>query len=257
MSKKKNATNIQNDIIESNFLKQHPELKDLSKEELIGAIEGYNLEREEEKEIKLKDHLEMFSDAIIAIAITIMVLEIPIPEKASDYHLFIKDIGIFLISFFIVADFWLDHHRVVNDSKKVNERILVLDFLFLANLCLIPLFTKWIMLEPTSFVVVNFGVIMITGRILLQIISHLLLLKKVNDDKSLKHFMQRMTLARLFVTVIINLLIMLFAYYHPNIGHWWFVLIPVLSFGTALFKVNPRIIKNSKRNKKRTKKSNT
>ena len=235
MNNKNNKVDDFRNNFETDFLKQHPEFKDMDEEEIMAAMDGYLLKRTDQKESKLKEHLEMFSDAIIAVAITMMVLEIPIPEKNNLYYSFIKNIGIFFISFFIVAEFWLNHHRILSDTKKVTERIMVIDFLFLAFLCLIPLFTKWIMTEPTSFVVVNFGIVMIVCNLLLQLINHLIIVKETKEQKRKSDLFQRMSLFRLFSTLISNVIILVFAYFQPHIGHWLFAFIPIVSFASAMF----------------------
>lgn len=57
--------------------------------------------------LALKAHLDSLNDGIIAIIITIMVLEIPLPSQAAvSYHDFLKAIFIFGVSFFVVANFW-------------------------------------------------------------------------------------------------------------------------------------------------------
>ena len=50
----------------------------------------------------MKSHLETFNDGVIAIIITIMVLELPIPSGPQEYKLFLSSIGLFFVSFFMI-----------------------------------------------------------------------------------------------------------------------------------------------------------
>lgn len=59
---------------------------------------------------RLREHVETFNDAVIAIIITIIVLQIQPAFKTSQYLEFLGNIVIFIIAFFIIADFWYDLH---------------------------------------------------------------------------------------------------------------------------------------------------
>lgn len=91
-----------------------------------------------------KTRIELFSDAVIAIVITIAALEIPTPHN-SDYHQFLGSLLTFAISFFIVAGYWSDHRALFEKIEKINERLVFRNNCFLFSLVLIPVFTKWSM----------------------------------------------------------------------------------------------------------------
>ncbi|WP_230318843.1 TMEM175 family protein [Lactobacillus crispatus] len=79
----------------------------------------------EEKIVKnfqtsLRDHLLTFNDGVIAIIITIMVLSIPAPKGDADLRHFLMDAMNYSVSFFIVADFWYDAHRVFVTFKRAT-----------------------------------------------------------------------------------------------------------------------------------------
>ena len=58
-------------------------------------------EADKKSPLLMKSHLETFNDGVIAIIITIMVLELPIPSGPQEYKLFLSSIGLFFVSFFI------------------------------------------------------------------------------------------------------------------------------------------------------------
>ncbi|MGV0168224.1 TMEM175 family protein [Furfurilactobacillus sp. WILCCON 0119] len=110
---------------------------------------------------KLKTRLDSFSDDIISIIITIMVLNIHsvVSDNSAAYLVLGKEIGIYLISFFYIANMWYQHATVFNEIKTMTYRILILDFLFLASLSLIPLLTGMMAGHTTRITVMAYGVL--------------------------------------------------------------------------------------------------
>jgi uncharacterized membrane protein len=89
--------------------------------------------------------LEAFSDGVIAIILTIMVLELKSPDGA-DPHALLHDWPIFIsyvISFFYVAVYWINHHHLFHRVKRVDLPILWANIALLFFMSLIPFFTEW------------------------------------------------------------------------------------------------------------------
>lgn len=79
----------------------------------------------------LREHLQAFNDGVMAIIITIIVLEIQPALHEIHYQQFISNIAVFLITFFIVADFWYDLHLSFSYYIfKPSKAIAILDFFF-------------------------------------------------------------------------------------------------------------------------------
>ncbi len=90
--------------------------------------------------------LEAFSDGVLAIIITIMVLELRPPEDA-DIHSILKVIPVFLsyvFSFMYIGIYWNNHHHLFQITQKVNGKILWANLHLLFWLSLIPFTTAWI-----------------------------------------------------------------------------------------------------------------
>jgi uncharacterized membrane protein len=95
-----------------------------------------------------KTRLEMFSDGVFAIIITILVLEIKVPELGAGttntelWHA-LSEYGHILIGYFlsvaVIAMFWLNHHFLFHtNAKNIDRWVVQLNMLFLAILALIP-----------------------------------------------------------------------------------------------------------------------
>lgn len=92
-----------------------------------------------------KSRLEAFSDGVLAIIITIMVLEIKIPQEPT-WHAFSKLSSILLsyvLSFVGVAIYWVNHHHLFQAVRKVTASILWANINLLFWLSLSPFVTGW------------------------------------------------------------------------------------------------------------------
>lgn len=92
-----------------------------------------------------KSRLEAFSDGVIAIIITIMVLELKIPHDAS-WHTLIELWPVFLcyiVSFTYLGIYWVNHHHLLHTIQEVRGGILWANLHLLFWLSLMPFATAW------------------------------------------------------------------------------------------------------------------
>jgi uncharacterized membrane protein len=92
-----------------------------------------------------KDRLTAFSDGVIAIIITIMVLDLKVPHS-SDWPALASVAPIFanyVLSFLYLAIYWNNHHHLMHTCKHVNGTILWANMHLLFWLSLIPFATGW------------------------------------------------------------------------------------------------------------------
>jgi len=92
-----------------------------------------------------KGRLEAFSDGVIAIIITIMVLNLRIPHDASLAGLrpLIPTFLSYVLSFVFIGIYWNNHHHLLHATQKVNGRILWANLHLLFWLSLVPFVTGW------------------------------------------------------------------------------------------------------------------
>jgi uncharacterized membrane protein len=92
-----------------------------------------------------KSRLEAFTDAVIAIIMTILVLELEIPESASFAALWGLRFQflIYLVSFLTLAIYWNNHHHMFQASSHVSGKVMWLNILLLLFLSLFPFTTAW------------------------------------------------------------------------------------------------------------------
>lgn len=111
-----------------------------------------------------KTRLEAFSDGVIAIIITIMVLELKVPH-GEDFEALKPLIPVFLsyaMSFIFVGIYWNNHHHTMQAVEKVNGKVLWANLHLLFWLSLIPFVTNW--LGETGFAsrpVAVYGIVML------------------------------------------------------------------------------------------------
>ena len=105
------------------------------------------------------ERLIFFSDAVFAIAITLLVIEIHAPHlhfgaSARDYGVALVNtlpsFSGFLLSFFVVGAFWAGHHRAFALAKTWDDRLVRPNFFCLASIAAMPFFTAFMSANPTG-----------------------------------------------------------------------------------------------------------
>lgn len=92
-----------------------------------------------------KNRLEAFSDGVLAIIITIMVLEMKVPHGSEwkTLHPLIPVFISYLMSFLYIGIYWGNHHHLLHTISHVNSRIMLANLNLLFWLSLIPFATGW------------------------------------------------------------------------------------------------------------------
>jgi uncharacterized membrane protein len=134
-----------------------------------------------------KNRLEAFSDGVLAIIITIMVLELRVPHS-TDFAALRDLLPVFLtyaMSFVFVAIYWVNHHHLLQAAKQVNGPILWANAHLLFWLSLVPFVTGW--MGENSFAalpVALYGVVLLCAGIAYKLLC-VALLRHHGDDSLL------------------------------------------------------------------------
>ena len=93
-----------------------------------------------------KGRLEAFSDGVIAILITIMVLELHVPRGGAlaDLRPLLPVFLAYVLSFVLLAIYWNNHHHLLHATDRISGRVLWANMFLLFWLSLIPFGTGWI-----------------------------------------------------------------------------------------------------------------
>lgn len=119
-----------------------------------------------------KNRLEAFSDGVMAIIITIMVLEFKIPKETTWIALY-QLWPVFLsyaLSFFFVGLNWSSHHHLFHQAKKVNNKILWANLLNLFFLSFVPFSTAWMGENSFNSNTVTFYALILTSSVFAYLI---------------------------------------------------------------------------------------
>ena len=182
-----------------------------------------------------KGRLEAFSDGVIAIIITIMVLEIPLPVEASvSYEMFLSSTGIFFLSFFLVAVFWYEHFKLFAESEFISSKVAAINLVFLAVLALIPVLTKWMMMDVSRLSVVNYGVAYLIINFVKSLMFWIVRREHVNDV-AWSGPQMKFIYAQFIFSLIMNFVLLYIAWQKPSVGLILYISLPLSSFFSQLF----------------------
>jgi len=138
---------------------EHPE-PDVSRE-LHEEAEEVRRDRDE-VEFAAAERLTFFSDAVVAIAITLLALELPVPHGDTTSEVLHEladgrwDYLAFVISFAVIGAHWQAHHRMFRWLRRLGGRVLRLNMLWLMVMVLTPFVTR-LLTEANGAFFVRFG----------------------------------------------------------------------------------------------------
>jgi uncharacterized membrane protein len=133
-----------------------------------------------------KGRLEGFSDGVIAIIITIMVLELHVPHGSDVATLrpLIPAFFSYVLSFVYIGIYWNNHHHMLHASGKVNGRVLWANLHLLFWLSLVPFVTGWMGENHfAALPVALYGAVLLMASIAYYILAHFLAALHGKDSK--------------------------------------------------------------------------
>jgi uncharacterized membrane protein len=195
------------------------------------------------------ERVVFFSDAVYAIAITLLALELKVPELEiqntsellrgvlAEWPRFLA----FALSFWIIAIYWLAHHRYFRHIMRYDERLIALNFLMLFFLVLIP-FTTLVLGEYGDFAggVWLYAVDMLclglsSGWLWHHASAQRRLVRADMDARLVRHMQLRALTTPLAAVIVILLSFVLGGY--ASFG--WFLIFPLQALLARRYRVTP------------------
>jgi uncharacterized membrane protein len=175
-----------------------------------------------------KSRLEAFSDGVLAIIITIMVLELKVPheEGLAALRSLMPVLLTYALSFVYVGIYWNNHHHMLHATRRVTGGVLWANLHLLFWLSLFPFVTGWVGEHPTAVVpTALYGVVLEMSGIAYLILARTiiagegpdsLLARAIGDDRKGK-----MSLLLYFVAIPL-------AFVQPWISHALYVAVALM-----------------------------
>lgn len=176
-----------------------------------------------------KTRLEAFSDGVLAIIITIMVLEIKVPHSTEWRELLDLWPVLFsyLLSFIYVGIYWGNHHHLLHTVKRVNAGIIWSNFTLLFCLSLLPFATGWMGENhfETNAVAV-YGIIMELNALAFYFLQACILKSQEHNTKLKQAIIQSKTKG--VISQLCYILAIPVAFWIPAISFLLYILVAVM-----------------------------
>lgn len=124
------------------------------------------------------DRLNALTDGVVAIVLTIMVLELRLPAEPSVKAVVaeLPMLAAYLLSFVNVAIYWNNHHHMMQSARRVTGAVLWTNHALLFCLTLVPLVIRWIdEAGITAWPVASFGVVLVFAAISYELLERALI----------------------------------------------------------------------------------
>ena len=134
------------------------------------------------------DRLNALTDGVVAIVLTIMVLELKIPAEPTLAAVLavLPLLAAYLLAFVNVAIYWNNHHHMMQSARVVTGAVLWANHALLFWLTLIPLVIRWIdEAGITPWPVASFGLVLIFAAISYQLLERALI-RAEGDDSAMR-----------------------------------------------------------------------
>lgn len=179
----------------------------------------------------MKERVVVFGDAIIAIILTIIVLELPIQTAANgtvDIVVLFRAIGIYFISFCFVANLWFQTGYAFNKIEQVKNRDLVIYLLLLFFLSLDPSATRLLIEDTTKQTLLIYGVLtLIVTVVMRRLITALT--KQVLDDNQ-RELRIKLLNKQDGLSVIFRVVVLIFGLFFIRPTLIIYLVLPIMAF---------------------------
>jgi uncharacterized membrane protein len=178
-----------------------------------------------------KERLEAFSDGVIAIIITIMVLELRPPHGSDirDLRPLLPALSSYVLSFVYVGIYWSNHHHLLQATEYVNGRILWANLHLLFWLSLFPAVTAWLGEPGGTWPTALYGAVLLMAGIAYRILERAIVVHHGGDSTLARAVGMRDTKVNLSVALVAIAIPLAFVHhwisdaFYAGVAAMWFV----------------------------------
>ena len=173
--------------------------------------------------------LEAFSDGVLAVIITIMVLNLqpPVSPDLSALKKLIPKLLIYVLSFVFIATYWNNHHHLLRATRRISGGIMWANLHLLFWLSLVPVVTAWVGAYPNSWgAAVTYGAIGFLAGVAYYILT--LTIRAVNRDTHIDELLGRDIKGK--VSIALYALGIGLAFKEPRLAYGAYVLVEIMWF---------------------------
>ncbi len=173
--------------------------------------------------------LEAFSDGVIAVIITIMVLELRPPHGAelNDLAPLVPSLLVYVLSFAFIAIYWNNHHHLLRAAGRISTGVMWANMHLLFWLSLIPAMTAWLGENHSdTWPIVIYGVVSLMIGLAYFVLTKAVV--RANQEAGIAEALGSDTKGRL--SIVIYALGVAFAFFSPPLAYAAYVAVAVMWF---------------------------
>ncbi|PAB00147.1 TMEM175 family protein [Enterococcus canintestini] len=180
----------------------------------------------------MKERVVVFGDAIIAIILTIMVLELPIKYATNGelvWQTLFSAVGIYFISFCFVANLWFQTAYAFNRIEQVRNKSLVVYLFLLFALSLVPAATRILIEDTTKQTALIYGVLTLIVTMLMRRLITALTKQSISDKSLQKRRVDELNRQDM-LSFIARIIILVIGLFQVHIALIIYLALPILAF---------------------------
>ncbi len=163
--------------------------------------------------------LEAFSDGVLAVIITIMVLELKVPHEDGFPGLLTLGpiLFIYFLSFTFIGIYWINHHHLIRRTEQADHRVLYSNLAFLFSASLLPFFTSYVIEKHSD----SFSVALYAASMIVTGFTFLLLRLAIGRLLKQTGALQREDIAterKHYASLVLYLIAIPLAHFHPYLA---------------------------------------
>jgi uncharacterized membrane protein len=181
--------------------------------------------------------LEAFSDGVIAIAITIMVLDLRPPDRTIDHetlpelvsYLWPK-IVVYVLSFVIIGKMWISHHQLLHIASHATTQLLWLNMLLLFWMSLIPFATGYVSEDlGRPLAAATYGAVLFLNTASYTMLRHYVVMHLLSPEDRAEEVHPRLIRISVLAMVLYGVGVPV-AFISVHAAFALYILVPLLSF---------------------------